>query len=74
MVTHPAIHLDIARQRHQDALARAELYRLAKASHQSAMPQVRLVTRMAALVRSVLRRDVPRSPRALQDRPCEVDA
>jgi hypothetical protein len=31
MIVHPTIHLEIARQRHQDALARAERRRIAKA-------------------------------------------
>jgi hypothetical protein len=33
MLLHPAIHLEIARQRHQDLLAEAERQRIAKAQN-----------------------------------------
>ena len=35
MVLHPAVHLEIARQRHQDLLAAAERQRIAKAANRS---------------------------------------
>ena len=33
---HPAVHLEIARQRHQELLAEAERYRIARSCHDSA--------------------------------------
>lgn len=71
MITHPALHLEIARQRHQDALARAERYRLANASHRSATPRLRFVLRLAELADSVLRRNTPYL-RTARDRPCDA--
>jgi hypothetical protein len=42
MVLHPAIHLEIAPQRHQDLLAEAERQRIAKAvAHAGATPAAR---------------------------------
>ncbi|HEX9415359.1 MAG TPA: hypothetical protein VF895_01485 [Gaiellaceae bacterium] len=42
MVLHPSIHLEIARQRHQDLLAEAERHRIAKAvDHAAATPTAR---------------------------------
>jgi hypothetical protein len=36
MIIHPSIHLEIARQRHEDRLARAEGHRIAEAAHAGA--------------------------------------
>ena len=38
MVLHPYVHLEIARQRHEDLLARAERHRIARASGRAAAP------------------------------------
>jgi hypothetical protein len=74
MFTHPTIHIEIARQRQEDALARAERDRLAHALRPSATLQLRFVARLAAvLTRSALRRYTP-ARRTVQDRLGEAEA
>lgn len=59
MFPHPAIHLELARLRQQDALAEAERYRLAHAFDRPATPRASLLARLAAFVCSALRSHTP---------------
>jgi hypothetical protein len=55
MVLHPSIHLEIARQRHQDLLAEAERQRTAKAvDHAGVTPAARRPQRPASASPSAL--------------------
>lgn len=54
MVLHPSIHLEIARQRHQDLLAEAERERTARALSQARVtPAARRAQRRASALPSV---------------------
>jgi hypothetical protein len=48
MLIHPSIHLDVARERQRELIARAERQRLADASRPAAGPQLRSVARSVA--------------------------
>jgi hypothetical protein len=73
MLIHPAIHLELARLRQQDAIARAERYRLARDSRRIGAAQPGFVARGAALVRSVLSRRTS-APAHRPARPGQADA
>jgi len=59
MVVHPYIHLEIARQRQQDLVARAERHRIANArNHAAATP--RAWRRLMSAWRPASKTDIPR--------------
>jgi hypothetical protein len=68
VLIHPSFQLEIARQRHQDLLARAKSYRLARASRLASAPKGTGVEQLTNSERRIAELATAATPRSR--RPC----